>query len=152
MKGFQHHLRTRCAARPACVATLLVLMLLAGGMGCSGSEGSTRNGAHTASAPSEEARRQAALERLQARQEAACEQVGDVLFTCAVEDARATMSPEELAALDVAALEPQYKAAFRGQCTTSDMSLRQVEVFEGCLADTTCDVFVGCLDAARPRP
>lgn len=85
------------------------------------------------------------------RQEAACDQVGEALFACAVEDARASMSEEELAKLDTDELRPRYKAEFMSECTASDMSLRQVKVFEGCLQDTACAVFVPCLDAAQPK-
>ena len=132
----------------------MVLVCIVGCSRSAGSNGMTQGVARPTTATSssdEETERKAALERLSARQEASCKQVGDVLFDCAVEDAHATMSPEEFAALDVTTLEPQYKSEFLGQCLTSDMSPRQVEVFESCLADTTCAAFVPCLDRARPQ-
>ena len=134
-------------------------MMLACIVGCSGSadsagmtKGATDPAASSNSQENDrEAAKRAALERLRVRQEASCKRVGEVLFGCAVEDARASMSPEEFAALDVTALEPRYKSEFMAQCMDSKMSLRQVEGYEGCLADTACAVFVPCLDQAQPQ-
>lgn len=143
-------------------------MMLASIVGCSGSvgsagmtngstagmaKGSTTDPAVNSSSDEDEreAAKRAALERLRMRQEASCKRAGEVLFACAVEDARASMSPEEFIALDVTALEPRYKSEFMARCMDSEMSLRQVEVYEGCLADTVCAVFVPCLDQAQPQ-
>ena len=95
--------------------------------------------------------REAALASLEKRQEAACEGVGKTLFACAVEDARASMSPEEFAKLEPDKLEPEYMSRFLDECLSSDMSPRQVGVYEGCLQDKRCPVFVPCLDGARPE-
>ena len=149
-------------------AVLLAIALLAGVPGCGGDGAAAGESTTTAKSSTldgegdeearqraaqgdEDARRQAALDRLYARQEAACDQVGDAVFACAVEDARANMSQEELAKLDPDALRPRHKAEFMRDCMRNDMSLRQVKVFEGCLQDTTCAVFVPCLDPAQPE-
>jgi hypothetical protein len=95
--------------------------------------------------------REAALARLRERQEAACEKVGKALFACAVEDAKATMSPEDFASLDTKQLEPEYMREFLGECLSNEMSSRQVGVYENCTQDTRCAVFVSCLDTARPQ-
>lgn len=92
-----------------------------------------------------------ALAKLRSRQEAACQNVAKVVFVCAVEDARATMAPEEFAKLDVQQLEPEHMAQFTDECLATDMSPRQVDVYETCLKDTSCTVFVPCLDSARPQ-
>lgn len=136
-----------------------VPVMLACIVSCSGSAGNasmTRSTTNPAASSSEEderegAKRAAALRHLMIRQQASCEQVGNMLFECAVEDARATMSPEDFAALDVTALEPQYKSEFMRECLASEMSLRQVEVYEDCAANTACAEFVPCLDQARPQ-
>jgi hypothetical protein len=106
-------------------------------------------GTAAGSAPDEE-KRSAALARLRSRQQAACEQVATGITDCAVADAEATLSPEELAKLDLKNTAPQHRAAFLRQCLASDMSPRQVKVFEDCLADTSCPVFLECLDQAKP--
>lgn len=93
-----------------------------------------------------------AAARLEARQETACQGVGEALFACAAADARATMSPEELAELDIERLKPAYMQEFLAECQARAMSSRQIGVYEGCLADTRCEVFVPCLDRARPQP
>jgi hypothetical protein len=102
-------------------------------------------------AQSREDREAAALASLEKRQEAACEGVGKTLFACAVEDARASMSPDEFAKLEPEKLEPEYMSRFLDECLSSDMSPRQVDVYEGCLQDKRCAVFVPCLDSARPH-
>lgn len=95
--------------------------------------------------------REAALASLEQRQQAACEGVGKTLFACAVEDARANMSPDEFAKLDPAQLEPEYMSRFLDECLEKEMSPRQVGVYETCLQDTRCATFVPCLDGARPQ-
>lgn len=123
---------------------------------CSGSSASTPTPANAGDEPAqtspEEERKQADLERLQRYQEAACDQVGTVLTECAVEDARKQLSPEELAKLDIEKTATLHKAEFVARCTESAMSLRQVKVFDGCLAGkTSCEAFLDCLDQAKPE-
>lgn len=99
----------------------------------------------------EEARRREAIERHRARQEAACERVSAPITECAIASARAEMPPEKFAELDVEKLRPRHQAKFIDECISSDMSPRQVKVFEDCMADTTCEVFLTCLDQAKPK-
>jgi hypothetical protein len=99
----------------------------------------------------EEAKRRQALEQLRVRQEAACEQVTPVVTECAIADARATMKPEEFAKLDVEKLRPVHRAEYHESCLASDMSPRQVRIFDECMADTTCEVFLVCMDRAKPQ-
>jgi hypothetical protein len=130
-------------------ASLLALAVLA--PACSGGprEGSTAQSAQPAQSAGD--REAAALASLRKRQDAACEGVGKTLFACAIEDAKATMSPEEFAKLEPEKLEPEYMSRFLDECLSSDMSPRQVSVYEGCLQDTRCATFVPCLDSARPQ-
>jgi hypothetical protein len=129
--------------------SVLALAVLA--PACSGS-GGAREEAATPARPAQSGEdREAALASLKKRQEAACDGVGKTLFACAVEDARASMSPEEFAKLEPDKLEPEYMSRFLDECLSSDMSPRQVGVYEGCLQDQRCPVFVPCLDSARPQ-
>lgn len=134
------------------LAACLVACSCSGGASSSPASGRASQEAAKPADGRAQSRQQRALERLRARQQAACERVSTVITDCAVAEARATLSPEELAELDLQNTAPRHRATFMEQCVTSDMSLRQVEVFENCLADTACDVFVECLDQARPRP
>jgi hypothetical protein len=129
------------------VASVLALAFLA--PACSG--GAREEAAQPARPAQSGEDREAALASLEKRQEAACEGVGKTLFACAVEDARATMSPEEFAKLEPDKLEPEYMGRFLDECLSSDMSPRQVSVYEGCLQDKRCAAFVPCLDSARPQ-
>jgi hypothetical protein len=127
-------------------AGLLALVVV--GAACSGA---TRESEATQPERSPSTDREAALANLEKRQSAACEGVGKTLFACAVEEARATMSPEEFAKLEPEQLEPEYMSRFLDECLEKDMSARQVSVYEECLGDTRCEVFVPCLDRARPQ-
>jgi hypothetical protein len=130
------------------VAGVLALAALA--PACSGGarEGAAAQPAQPAQSAGD---REAALASLEKRQEAACDGVGKTLFACAVEDAKASMSPEEFAKLEPEKLEPEYMSRFLDECLSNDMSPRQVSVYEGCLQDTRCAAFVPCLDSARPQ-
>lgn len=100
-----------------------------------------------------DAKRERALARLKARQQAACEQMTTILTDCAVAEARAQMSPKELAELDLENTAPRHRQKMEDECLAVDMSPRQVKVIESCLAtDTSCDAFVPCLDAAQKQP
>lgn len=113
--------------------------------------GSAQKGAAEQPAQQQPSEQEVALAKHRSRQEAACQNVGKAVFVCAVEDARATMAPEEFAKLDVEQLEPAHMEQFMDECLAADMSPRQVGVYETCLADTRCTVFVPCLDGARPQ-
>lgn len=60
------------------------------------------------------------------------------------------MTPEDIARLDLDNTARAHKAEFMEQCLASRMSQRQVQVFEDCLADTTCAPLIDCLDQANP--
>jgi len=88
---------------------------------------------------------------LDARRDAACETLGPRMTACAIEDARATMSADELAKLDVEHTAPIHTREFVRSCQTQALSSRQVRVYEVCLREeTACDALIKCLDNANP--
>ncbi len=141
-------------------ATLLIgSALLVGGAlpGCGGPDSASTRPAESGpqaepspAATDDAERRRKALAALEARQQAVCEASAKPIFNCAVEDARATLSPEEFAALDPAQLEAEHRRVYTRDCAASDMSLRQIKVYERCASDTRCDVYLPCLDQAKP--
>lgn len=88
---------------------------------------------------------------LERRRDAACETLGPRMTACAIEDARATMSAEELAKLDVEATAPIHTREFVKSCQAQALSSRQVRVYEVCLREEReCDPLIACLDNANP--
>lgn len=89
---------------------------------------------------------------LQQRQGAACEQLGPRLTDCALADARATMTPEQLAELDVEKTAPLHTREMIKQCKEQTMSSRQVRVYEVCMREETeCTALTACLENAKPE-
>jgi hypothetical protein len=88
---------------------------------------------------------------LQKRQYAACELVIPRLTACAVADAKAKMSAEEYAKLDVEHTAPIHTRENVKKCKRDYMSSRQVRVYEVCdREETECEPLVACLDNAKP--
>lgn len=88
---------------------------------------------------------------LERRRDAACEQLGPRMTDCAIADARRTMTPEELAKLDVEATAPLHTREFVKDCQQQSLSSRQVRVYEVCLREeTACEPLIACLDNANP--
>jgi hypothetical protein len=88
---------------------------------------------------------------LERRQGAACEALGPRLTDCAIADARATMTPEQLAELDVEKTAPVHTREMIKQCKDQTMSSRQVRVYEVCMREETeCDALTACLENAQP--
>jgi hypothetical protein len=89
---------------------------------------------------------------IQKRRDAACEHIQPKLTQCAVADAKATMSPKELADLKPDELLAKHKAEFLKQCEGSEMSSRQVRVLEVCDRDeSACDPLAECLKNLEPQ-
>ena len=85
------------------------------------------------------------------RRDAACEALGPRMTACAIDDARRTMTAEELAELDVEQTAPIHTREFVKSCQTQTLSSRQVRVYEVCLREeTACDAMIACLDNANP--
>lgn len=113
-------------------------------LGCGG-KGPSSTGPGNKSTPAEDTRTE-----LQIRQGAACEELGPRLTACAVADARATMTPAELAELDVEKTAAVHTEEFIKECTHAQMSSRQVRVYEVCAREETeCEPLLACLDNAN---
>ena len=144
--------RWRGRAVPLACGSMLVAMVWA----CGGSQASqTSQTSQGPEGPQRGGNPDAIMteEQLAVRQEAACDGVGGGLYRCALEGARHKLSPEEFAklGLDTEGAEHDYRSKFMEECLAGNMSPRQIRVFERCLADTRCNVFVPCLDQAKPR-
>jgi hypothetical protein len=90
--------------------------------------------------------------QLRAAQESAIQAMCERLVDCSVESARASMTPEELAKLDLEEMVPRARADCEEEYAGRRLSPRQVRVVQRCVADTgTCDEMHTCLDQAKKR-
>ena len=89
---------------------------------------------------------------IEKRRDLGCEALQPKLTQCALADAKATMSPKELAELKPEELLAKHKAVFLKQCKGSAMSSRQVRVLEVCnQQETACDPLAECLKNLEPQ-
>lgn len=89
---------------------------------------------------------------LERRRDAACESLAPRLTECAIADARATMSAEEFAKLDIEKTAPIHTEKFLEACKGQAMSSRQVRVYEVCQREEReCEPLIACLDNANPQ-
>lgn len=89
---------------------------------------------------------------LERRRDAACESLAPRLTDCAIADARATLSPEELAKLDLEKTAPVHTQKFLESCKAQTLSSRQVRVYEVCQREESgCEPLIACLDNASPQ-
>ena len=89
---------------------------------------------------------------IEKRRDAACEHIQPKLTRCAVADAKATMSPKELADLKPDELLSAHKQKFLKECKGSAMSSRQVRVLEVCdREESECDPLADCLKHLEPE-
>ncbi|MEP6865914.1 MAG: hypothetical protein ABJE66_35165 [Deltaproteobacteria bacterium] len=89
---------------------------------------------------------------LEKRRDTACEHVQPKLTQCALADAKATMSPKELADLKPDELLSAHKQKFLKECKGSAMSSRQVRVLEVCdREETECGPLADCLKHLEPE-
>ena len=89
---------------------------------------------------------------IEKRRDAGCEAIQPKLTQCALDDAKATMSPKELAELKPEDLLAKHKAEFLKQCKSSSMSSRQVRVLEVCdKEESACDPLAECLKNLEPQ-
>jgi hypothetical protein len=89
---------------------------------------------------------------LQRRQRLACTNVATKLTACAVEDARATMSPEEFAKTTTPEITRKNTAEYDEKCQAATMSSRQVRVLEVCFkSETACEPLLACLEHLAPE-
>lgn len=103
-----------------------------------------------AATPAAEPDRRAAAEaKLGAAQTSAVKAMCERLTECSAEDARKTMSPEELAKLDLAATVPKLRAECEAEYGGVELSPRQVSVIRRCVSEAPdCASLPPCLDAA----
>lgn len=86
------------------------------------------------------------------RRDAACEAIQPKLSQCALADAKATMSPKELADLKPDELMDAHKQKWLKECKSSSMSSRQVRVLEVCnREESECAPLDGCLKNLEPE-
>lgn len=89
---------------------------------------------------------------IEKRRDLGCEALQPKLTQCALADAKATMSPKELAELKPEELLAKHKAVFLKQCESSAMSSRQVRVLEVCnQQESACDPLAECLKNLEPQ-
>jgi len=98
--------------------------------------------------------RKQAIERLDARQRQACQRMCPRLTECALEDAKANVSPADLK--DGPSLEeiaPSHTAQCNSECNRTRLSLRQIRVYEGCMdkKQLDCGALVVCLEQAQSK-
>lgn len=121
----------RCLLLVSCVATV--------GLGCGGGKGG-------ATTPGGTGGRADGRTEIEVRRDAACEELGPKLTSCAIADARATMTAEELAKLDLEKTAPAHTEEFIDECKKQQLSSRQVRVYEVCLREESeCDPLIECL-------
>jgi hypothetical protein len=86
------------------------------------------------------------------RRDAACVALGPRVTACAVEDAKATMTPEELKSLDLEATARVHQREFVKECSSAELSSRQVRVYEVCAREAPdCAALDACLKNADPQ-
>ena len=104
-------------------------------------------GTHDTSGPANRSTTVDARTELEIRRDASCETLGPRLTACAVADARATMTADEVAKLDLEKTAPKHTEEFITSCKQQQLSSRQVRVYEVCLVEeTACDPLISCLD------
>jgi len=91
--------------------------------------------------------------KLEQAQQVGCEGYCERVTVCAVDDAKANMSPEELAELNLEETAPAMTRECMDKCTASQLSVRQVEVMHGCLSNaaSSCEEFATCMDAMTAK-
>jgi hypothetical protein len=91
-------------------------------------------------------------EKFKGQQQTTCQAMCERVTDCAVEDARANMSAEELAKLDLENTVPKAVQECTEECVGKELSPRQVTVIRECLAEPTeCNDFLTCLEQAQRR-
>ena len=123
---------------------ILVCVMIAAACGGGGGGGSPATGSTT---PDHATTTKDDRTELEVRRDAACEALGPRITQCAIEDARATMSAEELAKLDLEKTAPAHTEEFVTACKQQQLSSRQVRVYEVCIAEESdCEPLMTCLD------
>ena len=131
------------------VFTRLTCLVLVALIACGG------GGASEPAAPSAdpEAERRAESERkLRAAQESAAEAMCERLVDCSIEAARANMTPEEVANLDLEKTTVAARAECEDESSQRAWSPRQIRVVQRCVVEAeVCEALHTCLDEAKKR-
>ncbi len=92
-------------------------------------------------------------QKLRAAQESAVQAMCERLVECAVKEARATMSPDEVAQLELEKTAPRLRDECEDEGARTQLSPRQVTVVQRCVNDAaTCDALQTCLNEAKKQP
>ncbi|HKE13768.1 MAG TPA: hypothetical protein VKB80_02800 [Kofleriaceae bacterium] len=148
-------MRRATFSRVFAVSTLLALcaVLAAAPLACGG--GGAEGGAAPAPAPAGQGTAPPAKspeEQLRAAQKSAIHAMCERLVDCALEEARATMTPDEVAKLEAEDRPAQLRDKCEGEGAQSSLSPRQVRVVQQCVSQPgTCDELNTCLDQARKK-
>lgn len=145
MSGAARVLPSRVMTRSLVLVCMASLMACGGGGGGGGGPTGSTTPADRSTPPA------ATRSELDVRRDAACEALGPRVTACAIEDARATMSAEELAKLDLEQTAPAHTEEFVRACKASQLSSRQVRVYEVCMREEReCEPLMACLENANP--
>jgi hypothetical protein len=136
---------------------LASVLVLGAAAACGGGGGAASEPAATASTPAAQPEPSPATEaeaerKLRAAQESAVEALCERLVDCAIEEARASMTPEQVAELDVEDTGARLRDKCEGEGATSTLSPRQIRVVQRCVnLDATCDDLQACVAEAKKQ-
>ena len=134
---------------------LVASVVVAAAMACGGGGEASEPAAPTspAAAEPEPAPPDAEAERkLRAAQDSAVEALCERLVDCAIEEARASMTPEQVAELDVEDTGARLRDKCEGEGATSTLSPRQIRVVQRCVnQDGTCADLQTCVAEAKKQ-
>jgi len=100
--------------------------------------------------PTPEPAEQTPEEKLVAQQGRTCEAMCERITSCAIEDARANLSEEELAELDLENTGPKNTEQCSDACGRSSLSPRQLTTIRDCVTtDSACVEYLDCLGSAQ---
>lgn len=134
---------------------LLASVLLLGAAACGGGGSDASEPAATASPPAAQPEPSADAEaerKLRAAQDSAVAALCERLVDCAIEEARASMTPEQVAELDVEDTGARLRDKCQGEGATSTLSPRQIRVVQRCVNQPgTCDDLQACVEEAKKQ-
>lgn len=122
-------------------------------LACGGSSSSTTTQEPAPAEPDPEAARRAESEqKLKAAQASAVHAMCERLVDCSVEDAKAEMSPEEVAKLNPEELVPRAQAECEAEYGQLELSPRQIKTIQRCVNEAeTCPALNECLAGANKQ-
>jgi hypothetical protein len=123
-----------------------IVLIAACGGGSSSSSGPSETPAAGAGEPAESS----AEARLYRSQLATCGPMCERVTECAVEGARASLSEQELAELNLEETAPAHTRQCEEDCGASRLSPRQITVIRECITGhAECDPYIDCLDQVK---